>query len=234
MSGEKPILIVDCYLDEGGGTGNFSRQLGDKKWIAVRPTREALPKIGDWSAVMITGSGACLADGYEGVGLRMGWTHELIEWVKLVVAADIPLLGVCFGHQIIGAAFGGGVRKSAVPEVGFKDIHVHGDDPLLAPLHPKFVCFVSHEDEVASAGELDVIASTADCAIHAVRVPQRRAWGVQFHSEMLLDEATSLLQYRKKKHGLEAIDIDAELEKSKTCLPLASILFGRFLELAGA
>ena len=232
MSEERVILIVDCYLDESGGTANFARQLGDKKWVSVRPTREALPPLGDWSSVMITGSGACLADGYEGDVPRLGWTLELIEWVKKVVEADIPLLGVCFGHQILGAAFGGGVRKSKIPEVGFKDIQVLGEDPLLDMLKPQFVCFVSHEDEISSAGSLQVLASTEDCAIHAVRVPERRAWGVQFHTEMLLEEARGLLHYRKEKHGLHDVDIDAELEKSKQCLPLASMLFGRFLELA--
>jgi len=228
------IVIVDCYLDEGGGTQNFARHLGDHRWISVRPTREPLPALQDWSAVMITGSGACLADGYEGEGLREGWTAELIDWVKDVVEADIPLLGVCFGHQILGAAFGGGVRKAEIPEVGFKDIEVHGDDPLFSELKPRFICFVSHEDEISEAGSLEVLASTEDCAIHAVRVPNRRAWGVQFHTEMLLDEAQALLRYRKQKHTQLDVDIEAELERSTRCLPLASMLFGRFLELAGS
>ena len=120
------ILIVDCYLDEDGGTENFARQLGDLPWESVRPTRDPLPEKYNWSAVLITGSGACLADNYEGDGLRKGWTKELIEWVKKVVECGTPLLGVCFGHQILGAAFGGGVRKALVPEVGYKTITVHG------------------------------------------------------------------------------------------------------------
>jgi GMP synthase (glutamine-hydrolysing) len=130
------ILIVDCYLDEGGGTTNFARQLGGRSWESIRPTREALPSIKDWSAVIITGSGACLADGNEGEGVREGWTQELIVWTKKLVEAGIPLLGVCFGHQIIGAAFGGGVRKALVPEVGFKKIRIHTADSLFVGLQP--------------------------------------------------------------------------------------------------
>ena len=229
------ILIVDCYLDESGGTKNFARQLQDKAWISVRPTREKLPLIDPmWSAIFITGSGACLADGYEGEGLRKGWTRELIAWCKEAVHANIPLLGVCFGHQVLGAAFGGGVRKAKIPEVGFQHIHIQQEDPLLEFLKPSFVCFLSHEDEVASAGGLEVLAYSDLCAIQAVRVPGYRAWGVQFHAEMLLPEAQELLRYRTSKHKNINIDIDVEMEKSKEVPDIAPLLFGRFLELAGA
>ena len=227
------VLIVDCYLDEAGGTGNFARQLGNIPWTSVRPTREKLPDIGEWSAVMITGSAACLPDRYEGNGLREGWTIELIAWIRKVVDADIPVLGVCFGHQIIGAAFGGGVRKADVPEVGFQRIHVVGSDPLLDGLRPSFLCFVSHEDEISEAGGLDVLAYSDACAIHAVRVPNRKVWGVQFHTEMLPEEAISVLEYRMHRHPELPIDRDAELRKREDSPSLAPILFGRFLELAG-
>ena len=226
------ILIVDCYLDEAGGTANFARQLGDHEWMAVRPTRESLPERYDWSAVLITGSGACLADNYEGEGLRKGWTKELIEWVKRVVDNGTPLLGVCFGHQILGAAFGGGVRKALVPEVGFKMISVHESDDLFVDLYPSFTCFVSHEDEVISGGRLHTLASTPDCGVQAVRLPGHRVWGVQFHAEMLLEEAKALLIYRKNKHTMLDVDLEEELKKSEESISIASILFGRFLELA--
>ena len=226
------ILIVDCYLDEGGGTKNFARQLGDLPWKSVRPTRQALPVVGNWSAILITGSGACLSDGYEGDGLREGWTQELIAWTKNVVESGIPVLGVCFGHQIIGAAFGGGVRKALIPEVGFKRIKIHTEDPLFVNLQPEFTCFVSHEDEVVDAGDgLVILGETTDCSIQAVRVRGHSAWGVQFHAEMLLEEAQNLLEYRKKKHPELDVDLEEELQKSQESVSVASMLFGRFLEL---
>ena len=226
------LLIVDCYLDESGGTSNFARQLGTRSWHSIRPTRAPLPEVDtSWKAVFVTGSGACLADGYEGSGLRTGWMQELVQWVREVVEADIPLLGVCFGHQVLGAAFGGGVRKGDPPEVGFKDIHIIKEDPLLKPLSPSFSCFVSHEDEIAEAGALDILAYSADCAIQAVRVPGYSAWGVQFHAEMLLEEVRALLSYRKSKHHRLNIDIEAECQKSLSAPKIAPLLFGRFLEL---
>ena len=226
------ILIVDCYLDDAGGTANFARQLGDHEWTSVRPTREALPERYDWSAVLITGSGACLADNYEGEGLRKGWTKELIEWVKRVVESGTPLLGVCFGHQVLGAAFGGGVRKALVPEVGFKTITVHEEDDLFVDLFPSFTSFLSHEDEVIAGGRLHTLASTPDCAVQAVRLPGYRVWGVQFHAEMLLEESKSLLIYRKNKHTMLNVDLEEEFKKMEDSISIAPIIFGRFLALA--
>jgi GMP synthase (glutamine-hydrolysing) len=228
------ILIVDCYLDPAGGTHNFSRQLGGRPFTSVRPTRAALPAITDWSAVFITGSGASLADGYEGQGLRDGWTRELIDWTRDVVNADVPVFGACFGHQVLGAAFGDGVRKARPPEVGFKTIRMLRPDPLFAPLGTEFMCFVSHEDEIAGPGRLTPLASTPDCALQAVRVPDRRAWGVQFHAEMLQDEARDLLRYRKAKHPELDVDLDAELAQSHAIGEVAPVLFGEFLRQAGA
>lgn len=227
------ILIVDCYLDEDGGTPNFARQMGGRPWVATRPTREDLPNLEGWSAIFITGSGACLADGYEGEGLRAGWSKDLVRWTKQAVDAGIPLFGVCFGHQVLGAAFGATVRKAPIPEVGFKDIHHQGDDPLFSGLPSPFTCFVSHEDEVVDADELHVLAHTQDCGVHAIRVPGRRAWGVQFHSEMLLDEARRLLAYRAEKHPQLVVDVAAEVARSHLAAELAPFLFGRFLKLAG-
>ena len=68
--------------------------------------------------------------------------------------------------------------------------------------------------------------------MQAVRLPGHRVWGVQFHAEMLLEEAKSLLIYRKNKHTILNVDLEEELNKSEESVSIAPILFGRFLELA--
>ena len=131
------------------------------------------------------------------------------------------------------AAFGGGVRKALVPEVGFKTISVNEEDDLFVDLYPSFTCFVSHEDEVIPGGKLQILASTPDCAVQGVRLPGKQVWGVQFHAEMLLEEAKSLLNYRKNKHAMLDVDLEEELKKSEESVSIAPTLFGRFLELSG-
>ena len=225
------ILVVDCYLNEQGGAPNFIRQLEGRAHQVTRPPHESLPEIDGWSAVIITGSAACLANGYEGEEHhRSGWSSELVQWTRRAVDAGTPVLGVCFGHQVLGAAFGAPVRKAAAPEGGFKRVVVHTADPLFDRLGSSFITFLSHEDEVVAIPELQLLASTPDCAVQSFRVPGRQAWGVQFHTEMQPPEIEELLLMRREKHGL-AMDVAMELAQIPEAAEVAPKLFGRFLEL---
>jgi GMP synthase (glutamine-hydrolysing) len=227
------VLLVDCYLDPAGGTHNFAPHLAGVDWWHTRPTREPLPSLDQVDAILMTGSGANLADGYEGVDMRPGWTLELVEWIRRAVSADIPTLGVCFGHQVLGAAFGEGVGKAAPPEVGYVEIRAQAADPLLLVLPSPFTCFVSHEDEVIGPGsELQVIASSALCKVQALRVRGRPAWGIQFHAEMSQEEGIELLKYRAAKHPELGLDVDSELAKAHLMAQVGPKVFARFLELA--
>ena len=227
------VLLVDCYLDPAGGTHNFAPHLQGVDWVPTRPTRVALPSPAGFDAVILTGSGANLADGYEGVDMRPGWTQELVQWTRQAVLAGVPTLGVCFGHQILGAAFGEGVGKATPPEVGYVEIRAVAADPLLLVLPSPFTCFVSHEDEVIGPGtELQVIASSALCKVQALRVRGKPAWGIQFHAEMSEKEGTELLRYRAEKHPELGLDVDSELSKAHRMAQVGPKLFARFLALA--
>lgn len=227
------VLLVDNYLDPAGGTHNFAPHLQGVSWTATRPTRVPLPSLEGVDAIVMTGSGANLADGYEGENMRPGWTQELVAWTRRAVLAGIPTLGVCFGHQVLGAAFGDGVAKASPPEVGYVQIQALAPDPLLLVLPSPFTCFVSHEDEVIGPGEhLQVIASSALCAVQALRVRGRPAWGIQFHAEMSQEEGRELLRYRAQKHPELGLNVDAELARSHRMEGVGDKVFARFLELA--
>ncbi len=227
------VLLVDNYLDPAGGTHNFAPHLSGVAWRHTRPTREPLPSLDGVDAILLTGSGANLADGYEGVDMRPGWTRELVDWTRRAVLADIPTLGVCFGHQVLGAAFGEGVGKATPPEVGYVEIQTLAPDPLLLVLPSPFTCFVSHEDEVIGPGsELQVIASSTLCKVQAVRVRGRPAWGIQFHAEMSQEEGMDLLRYRAQKHPELGLNVDSERSKAHRMAGVGARLFSRFLELA--
>lgn len=223
---DKPILILDCYVDPEGGAGNYLRWLDGRPTTVVRPTREPPPPDPrSFAGVIVTGSSACLSDGVP-------WAGPVMEFARRSVDADVPYLGVCFGHQLLAEAVvgPGTVRKMERPEVGWKEVRVEDpDDPLLGPLAPSFLVFLSHEDEVGSVGSLRGMARSDDCAFAALRVPGRRAWGVQFHAEMNLAEATYVLHGRVRKHPELALDAEAELALSRQATEVGADLVARWL-----
>ena len=72
--------------------------------------------------------------------MRDDWISELSDWIGRCSVQQTPMLGLCFGHQIIGHTFGGTVFKRTVPEVGVKSIHVHQSQDIFANFDPQFFC----------------------------------------------------------------------------------------------
>jgi GMP synthase-like glutamine amidotransferase len=225
----KPILVLDCYLDPAGGAHHFTRRVGARPTEVVRPTREPVPLTPErWSAVLITGSAACLPDG------NVPWADGVLALVRAAASVELPVFGVCFGHQAIAAAIAGpdAVRKMRRPEVGFQSITVDDpSDPVVGGLAPRFRVFVSHEDEVVDGSPgLVTLAHSDACASHALRVEGLPIWGVQFHAEMDLVDQRNTLTYRAGKHPQLGLDVEQQLAISATIPEVAQPLFDAFLD----
>ncbi len=221
----KPILVVDCYV-EGDGAANFRRLLAGRHIEVWRPVDVLdVPDLGRYAAMMISGSAACVTD-------PVPWMQPLIRAIQLAKDIDLPILGVCFGHQIVAhALFGeGAVRKAAVPEIGWKHIEITAEDPLVVGTGPAFMTFASHFDEVRSGLDgMDVFARSQDCAVQAYRVVGARVWGVQFHAEMDQHEAEELAVIRIEGRPDLGLDIKKTLLDSRDSTTLAQRLFHNFL-----
>lgn len=107
--------------------------------------------------------------------------------------AEIPILGVCLGHQAIGEAYGGRVVRARRVMHGKTSRVIHEGDPLFASL-PSPLQVMRYHSLVIEPGslpeELGVIARATDEPeeIHAVRHRAHPVWGVQFHPESVLTE----------------------------------------------
>ena len=95
-----------------------------------------------------------------------------------------PVLGVCFGHQLLGHAFGSRVVRAAAPAKGYRDVEVLKHDHLFRGLPDSIGVYESHYEEVESLpkGFAHLArSSTAEiCAMKHSRLP---IYGVQFHPE---------------------------------------------------
>lgn len=217
----RPLLVLDAGIFNAGAPFLVPR-LTERPVLVRRLIEEAIDLAPSAVAgVVISGSAASVFDE------SIPWMRPLIDWVGEATAKQVPTLGCCFGHQVLGAVAGAPVVLREVAEVGYLPVDLDPSDPLLGALGPRIVPFVSHADEVLPAPGIEVLGRSAACAVHALRLPGRPAWGVQFHLEYPREEQERVLTYRAAKHP--ELGLDPQLAARAPDLePLAESLFRRF------
>jgi GMP synthase-like glutamine amidotransferase len=144
---------------------------------------------------------------------RHPWmTREKAAIRRWVSELDRPFLGVCLGHQLLADALGGEVRPMEAPEVGVVRLDLTPEaavDPLFSTFPPSVDGLQWHGAQVTRLPpHSTLLASNECCAVQAFRVG-RRAWGVQFHVEVL---ATTVALWRvvpAYRRALQDTGIDA-------------------------
>lgn len=98
----------------------------------------------------------------------------------------IPVLGLCYGAQIMMQMLGGKVEKAPVREYGKIEVAVDNDSVLFQEVSPRTICWMSHNDYISKiAPGFTVCAHTADCPVAAAQNPDRNLYAIQFHPEVL-------------------------------------------------
>ena len=98
---------------------------------------------------------------------------------------DLPILGICYGMNLVVLAEGGRIRRSDSREFGRTPCRVLADDPLFAGLPKEFVAWMSHGDEVEElAFHIEILAETDTCPPAAVKLRDKPVYGFQFHPEV--------------------------------------------------
>jgi GMP synthase-like glutamine amidotransferase len=140
------------------------------------PTRESLPKPGDYDAIVVLGS----ADSVNDPAIAP-WFDAEVELIRQADAASIPVFGICFGAQALAVALGGSVERAPYGEYGWKMVDT--TEPTVVPEGPWFQW---HVDAIVPPPNAAVIA-TSDCSVQAYRIGPHLA--VQFHPEVTTKHA---------------------------------------------
>ncbi|MGL5270415.1 MAG: glutamine-hydrolyzing GMP synthase, partial [Selenomonadaceae bacterium] len=106
-----------------------------------------------------------------------------IELLKL----GIPVLGICYGSQLIAHLLGGKVATAPVSEYGKTEVHINAQSSkLFAGVSKKTICWMSHTDYIAEAPvNFAVTASTPVCPVAAMENEAENLYAVQFHPEVM-------------------------------------------------
>lgn len=216
---ERPGLIADALATAGLRT--TTRTVLDER-------RPALPDLGRLAGLVVMGGPMGATDDHAHPGLP-----SERAMLAAAVEADLPVLGVCLGMQLLGVALGATLHPGHGTELGFGRVQV-GDDPALAPLSTLPVLHW-HSDAVDLPVGATLLASSSTTPVQAFRAGS--ALGLQFHAEV--DEALLAAWLRTemaddlRRHGVT--DLPAQAARHLPALvPAAGLVFGSFARAAAA
>ncbi len=178
-------------------------------------------------------------DSYDGIFLS-GSPHGAYEDIPFIhrehsliqdaATRGIPMLGVCFGSQILASALCGRdqVFRRQDCEIGYKDLPVTNaarDDAIAGGLSEQVHMFVWHNDEVrGDHSDMTILAHSDICPNHIWRYRDTPVWGIQGHPEITAAQAPVWFNQNRERMQKDGADVDAlistadEAAEAKTML----------------
>lgn len=233
----KRLLIIEA----GHAPGPIRRRLGDfAHWFRLAlqlpaerihcldvQAGEALPPPRMCTGAVITGSAAMVTDAHP-------WSENLAEWIGDAMQIQLPLFGVCYGHQLMARALGG--RVGDLP--GGREIGTHtiellpgaNDDALLRTTPTLFNAHTTHQQGVLEIPtQARALARSEKDPYQIVRYGER-ALSTQFHPEFSVAAMQAYLRLRAPQLREEGLDVDALLARTRAA-PHARRMLRRFARL---
>jgi GMP synthase (glutamine-hydrolysing) len=233
----KPILIIKA----GNKISSLSDTAGDfEHWIMQGSGHDpagfesvavyddqTLPAPGKVGAVIITGSAAMVTD-------ESSWIVATRHWLRTAITSGLPVLGICFGHQLVASALGAEVGDNPNGiEVGTRPLTLTkqaGQDRLFAGLSSMPVQTSHRQSVLRAPAHSTLLATTAMDPYSALRFTDN-CWGVQFHPEFDQAITRHFVEHYRESLQQQGQDPDRLLQQVDET-PVAASLLQRFVQLA--
>ena len=114
---------------------------------------------------------------------------------KEIFELGIPILGICYGSQLMSYMLGGSVKTAPVSEYGKTEVDVDASSALFEGVSDKTICWMSHTDYIEQApADFKIVAHTPVCPVAAMENADKKLYAVQFHPEVMhTQEGTTML-----------------------------------------
>jgi GMP synthase (glutamine-hydrolysing) len=191
-SGDYDRWFVQTIGQDGIGFEVVNAHLGQK--LPARPR--------DFDAVIVTGSPLSVTE-------PAPWMRQTAGWMREAGEQRVPVLGVCFGHQLLAWSFGVPIVKNRLGrEIGTIEVDLTPEgraDPLFSGLPGRLTVQATHEDIAAEVPKgTTLLASNELCGVQAFAAGKYLR-AVQFHPEIQPGAMKSLIQARAEKLDSEAV-----------------------------
>lgn len=108
------------------------------------------------------------------------------RYQKEIFELGVPILGICYGSQLMSYMLGGKVETAPVSEYGKTEVDVDASSVLFDGVSDKTICWMSHTDYIAEAPvDFKVTAHTPVCPVAAMECPEKKLYATQFHPEVM-------------------------------------------------
>lgn len=127
--------------------------------------------------------------GYKGIifsgGPNSVYAEKALRCDPDIFSLGIPVLGICYGAQLMAHLLGGTVQQSDAREYGNTMVHVETDSPVFFGAQQENICWMSHTDYISKVPEgFRVIAQTEGCPVAAMENQEKKLYAFQFHPEV--------------------------------------------------
>ena len=166
------IAVIDCGSSK---TPQIAQQLEEYIDVQVLGLMDfKAENLAQFDGVVLSGAPILLTD------IDPAPYLQHLSWIKTY---DKPLLGICFGHQIIGLLHGARVSKMR-EDRGFQEIELIKDDSLFERLPDVFKMQEDHCEHISVPHGFDLLACSDACINEAMKHKEKPMYGVQFHPEV--------------------------------------------------